>query len=397
MIVYTSNKEKLKLSEDPIASGAEGVVHKVIHYYNQSRFANTCVKIYFKERRSSILKKKIEYMVRNMEHIFPQRNEKLGYMICWPQDIIFNEDNEFIGFVMPLAFEGCMPLTIITTTNISRRIPQEWHEKYGRGMGSQTVINRLKLINNLLIPIVYLHSLDKYVLFDFKPENILITSTGRVCIIDMDSIQIKDGPVFFRAGAATPHYIPPEYYSSEHVFDDNTIVPASWDIFALGVILYRILFGIHPYAAQLKRDCPNDTDDTITYNISQNLFPFGKNGYRVTYPPPHTFFKTMPKKLQDLFISTFSSEIENRPNAITWIKGVREVLEEAKKIDPIPAPKPKPKPKPKPAPKPVEHPRAETPPSTPPPAPKSSNNGALWAIILIIVAIIIIWCASTMN
>jgi uncharacterized membrane protein YhaH (DUF805 family) len=353
MYVYTSKQEKINLANEAFSSGGEGEVRKVIS--SPSRFKNICVKLYYQKKRTPQQESKIKYMVQNP----PQQVEGTGFMIGWPLDYVSDASGNFMGFIMPLAYPNSKQLIILTAPKLSNKLGSEWFDRYDRSNGKYALIARLKLINNIAIPIHLLHSTGKYVLKDFKPENVLITHDGKVTLVDMDSVQISEGNrMLFSGTAATPNYIPPEYYSRG--VGKSTTVPLqkSWDNFAIGVVFYQILFGLHPYVVTpwvLKDSSCNE----IFQNIAQNLFPYGPNRSKIkSFPDLHKKFEVLPPIVQKMFLSVFSDIENSRPSAEDWGKEVHKLVVAAGAV-PKPVPVPRPKPSPKRGPKPT--PRKPTP------------------------------------
>lgn len=88
---------------------------------------------------------------------------------------------------------------------------------------------------------------------DIKPENILITPAGRIKVSDFGIARMLETEKLTVTGAlmGSPHYMSPEQ------IEGGPVSPAS-DVFSLGVILYRLTTGQHPFegdiqAAVLKR------------------------------------------------------------------------------------------------------------------------------------------------
>jgi len=81
---------------------------------------------------------------------------------------------------------------------------------------------------------------------DLKPANVLINNQGRVVITDFGiSIQREDGPTYQLVG--TPGYMAPEQLTPGAQLTECT------DIYALGLILYELVVGQHPFNRQLGR------------------------------------------------------------------------------------------------------------------------------------------------
>lgn len=328
MIVYSSQKEKLTLSDDPISagSGGEGEIHSVLS--KPARFGEVCVKIYFIPKRTSSLEQKIKYMVANP----PATISPAGSMIGWPLEVVYDLQGHFLGFVMPLAFSGSEKLIQLTSTKLSKRLNPIWADKFDRSLGAVSMIARLKLICNIAIPIHVLHSTERFVLKDFKPENVLITPNGKVTLVDMDSVQItENGRLLFPGTAATPNYMPPEYYMRHVGKNINVPIEKSWDYFAIGVVFYQLIFGIHPYNVT-PLVMTNSESNEIYQNIARNLFPFGANAARIkAYPAVHNNFNNLPSTLQLLFKAALSDKGNERPTPEAWVKVLKKEILKAPK------------------------------------------------------------------
>ncbi len=74
---------------------------------------------------------------------------------------------------------------------------------------------------------------------DIKPDNILLGSFGEVLVSDWGMAYSRDHGGFI--GGGTPAYMAPEQFDGSLVFDART------DVFALGVVLYRILALRSPF------------------------------------------------------------------------------------------------------------------------------------------------------
>lgn len=362
MEVYSSKHERLVLEDDAFSSGGEGEVRKVI--VAPSRFSGVCVKLYYQKKRTAQQENKIKYMVLNPPPIVVGN----GFLIGWPLDYVTDERGHFLGFIMPLAYPDSKQLIMLTAPKLSKKLGAEWFARYDRARGKYALISRLKLMNNIAVPIHILHSTQKYVLKDFKPENVLITHDGKVTVVDMDSVQISEGSkLLFPGTAATPNYIPPEFYSKGVGKNADIPLNESWDNFAVGVVFYQILFGLHPYVVtplfQKDSNCSE-----IFQNIEQNLFPFGPNGKKIkSYPPLHRKFEVLPPQLRQLFLNAFSSTESIRPGTDEWgriihglvlaagpVSAPQQVPQTEPRRKPMPGPKPEPKQEPRPAPSPVQ-------------------------------------------
>ncbi|MDM8540054.1 DUF1566 domain-containing protein [Desulfococcaceae bacterium HSG9] len=320
----TSNKQIIKVKDSPIASGGEGAVHEIV---SPSSMCNSCVKLYSVQHRTPQREQKTAYMIYNP----PPGLQTPNYLICWPAERVY-ENNGFAGFVMPLAYSGSISLYEICTTKIKDRMPDVWKRKYDRSTNAG-MISRLKLCVNIAIAVHSIHLLGKYVLIDMKPQNILITHDGKICIIDTDSIQIANGKqVIYPGPVATPEYIPPE---GKNLSPSKNYIPECWDRFSIAVMFYEILFGLHPFASTASGKYKDVT--TILDKIQNGLSHLGTNSkYIVILPSLHKNLRNVPKSVQILFYKTFKyghSQPDARPGAEIWGETIYSEITQQKNLN----------------------------------------------------------------
>ncbi len=107
---------------------------------------------------------------------------------------------------------------------------------------------------------------------DLKPENLFLTADGRVKVLDFSVATLAPSD---EAGAAAPPGVvmgTVAYMAPEHV--EGRPVDARTDVFALGVVLYEMLAGAHPFA----RDTPAATIGAI---LRDEPRPLDGNGHGV--------------------------------------------------------------------------------------------------------------------
>jgi DNA-binding helix-hairpin-helix protein with protein kinase domain len=305
------SNEAVRIEEKPFASGGEGALHTVI---SPVRFANHVAKIFHPHKRNDQRREdKINYLI---EHI-PDFEYSVGHdSIIWVEKSLYDEKNKFVGFIMPKA--SGEKLEILCAPRLPRHLSAEW--KRFDHSNEESLKLRLKVCYNIATSIHQIHASGRYVMVDLKPDNILINVNGLISIVDTDSFEvIEDGEVIFPATVVTPEYSPAEYY--EGVRPGETIIHESWDRFSLAVIFYRILFGIHPFAASARP--PYDNFVTLGDKIHQGLYvqdPEKKDLFSII-PAPHRKFDKIDEELKKLFQSTFAIghlEPKKRSSAEQW-------------------------------------------------------------------------------
>lgn len=304
MIVYTSSNYRIDIDDTPLNKGGEGSVHRI------PSMSQYCVKIYHADKRDLKRQQKLAFMVNHK----PAQLITPNYIICWPIDIVFDNNRNFVGFVMPLAFPDSELLYHLCRPTLNKNLSSTWHQFYDR-KERIGLINRLKLIVNLVFPIYDIHNTNKYVMADFKPQNVMITAQGKISMIDLDSVQIVDNNAVYLAPVATPDYLPPELQNDMQL--GRKILGVGCDLFAIAVVFYQLLYGIHPFQVSARSE--NCTE--LRQNIALNLFPFGCNSSKISVvPPPHKKFMMLPVEIRKLFILAFENDPTKRPSSEMWGK-----------------------------------------------------------------------------
>lgn len=308
-----NNDQALQLADTPFASGGEGNLYRI----QTPAYQQYIAKIYHVHKQTSRRESKLQYLVKN-----PPRDLHIGHTerlaLAWPQDLVYDEDGKFVGFVMPYM-EG-EKLEALCTAKLPKRLQTTDWRRFDFA-NKDALKLRQKLCFNIAAALHNVHETGRYVMIDLKPDNILVRPDGLISLVDMDSIAVvHGGATLFDAPVATPEYTPPESYRQD--YRRELAQQETWDRFSLSVIFYKLLFGIHPYAATCK--APFDKADTLDEKIKHGLFVHTQTERKEHFsivPQPHRHFNRIHISLRELFLRCFDAGVAHpgqRPRAEEW-------------------------------------------------------------------------------
>ncbi len=311
-----AQQQAIELAPKAFASGGEGALHQVLA---PEEWRHCVAKIIYPHKRNAQKAAKMDYLLANPP---PLEHHERDAPLIWVQQLLHDAHGQFVGFLMPRATGE--KLEILTSSKLPKRLGSEWDRLRLGSMESLRL--RLKICHNIAVAVHLLHATNRYVLVDLKPDNLLIKSNGMVSIVDTDSVEIVEGnETLFAATVATPEYTPSEYYRG--VRPGQVRIASSWDDFGLAVIFYRLLFGIHPFAA--TAGAPYEELTALGDKIKAGLFvhhPHHSDQFKVV-PPPHQLFHRQDSSLQVLFKQAFvqgHTQPDERPTAANWAKVIAQ-------------------------------------------------------------------------
>jgi serine/threonine protein kinase len=149
---------------------------------------------------------------------------------------------------------------------------------------------------------------------DVKPQNIFLTEDAsgktRVKLLDFGLARVA-GSNITGSGliVGTPAYVAPEQASGDKV--DERV-----DVYALGLVMYRVLTGQHPFSS----------DDQVTTLGHQLLSP----------PPPLSWLdEDVPEALEALVLSMLRKRPEDRPQSMKEVLEALSASERGESIFPV--------------------------------------------------------------
>jgi len=294
-------KKNIFLEKKPFAFGSKGKIFQIINDENKVG------KIYnFRNEAQKLeLERKLEFMIKNCPT--NNSNQKTKDAIVWPEKLIYNQNESFVGYTMPFIKDS-KPLEYLILKQPQNKLGEKWR-KFDILNGN---LIRKKILFDITKTVDELHKTNNYVLLDLKPDNILINSDGQISIIGLDSIQITEkNSIIFKGDSYTPDYAPAEKKAFL-----GRVIHKNWDYFSFGVIAYKILLFVHPFSSS------HSIYDNIEDCIENGQFVNGKNKSNFNViSPPHSKFDLLEYELKNLFIKCFDEGYSNpskRPDFKEW-------------------------------------------------------------------------------
>lgn len=319
-IFYTANRQKkIVCADTPVNGGAEGDIYKI------PGNDTLCVKIFKSEKLQNdrdALEYKFQVMVRNP----PPETTQDGFpTYTWPLDLIYDDDNQFVGFLM-LFISGVPLESFIADSNFLA----SYHLDHPDNKILITWQHLYVIARNLAVTVSTIHKAGHRI-GDLKPANILVKNT-RITFVDCNSFLIFN-PVtksYIKTHKQeSTHYIPPEHT----ILDENTLNKLDWiysDRWILAVIIFRVLMcGIHPFHSRLSGVFINSSDGSIDGNVLLGAYPYSGNQRNICTISRHSpdFHAIIPPPLQELFHRCFDKNkgyqnLLERPTAQDWINAM---------------------------------------------------------------------------
>lgn len=289
--VYTDRWNTIQLTEE-LGAGGEAVI-----YATNTPFI---AKIYKIENNTRRKYEKIKLMLS--KHIDCEG-------ICYPVAALYNQNKEFVGFLMPKAKGKELQRGIFLVKQLFLKNFPNWKKR-----------DTVELCITILEKIKYLHERN-IIMGDINPANILVVSPKEVYFVDTDSYQIEGFP----CPVGTINYTAPEIQRKH--FGDFLRTFGN-ENFAVATLLFMIMLpGKPPYSQQ-------GGEDPIANIINMDFsYPFGDSSNKKTPDGPWRYiWSHLTYDLKEAFYTTFRkgeahSTEKTRLSVNEWLSIFRYYLE----------------------------------------------------------------------
>lgn len=256
------------------------------------------------------LQSKIEYMVAHQPQSIITNHSK----ICWPAHCVYDENDVFVGYLMPFALDDSLPLDEVLNNG------QQHHTKWQvfEQNTADSYELRLKTCINICQTIRSINETNRYIFTDLLPTNIMVTNDGGISLIECDLILENNNENYKITNFDSRDisgYTPPEALGMNI---STNIYNESQERFPLSVIIYEIIFRVHPYSATFTP--PYNHLVTLDEKVENNLFVHGGGSNHISaMPPEHQAFDNINHKLKSLFHLAFDIKSKDRrPTPQLW-------------------------------------------------------------------------------
>jgi rRNA-processing protein FCF1 len=273
--VTSKQSGKLKLVAE-IGKGGEGSI-----FTTESKLV---CKIYKKEKLTDLLFNKLERMVSREINI-PG--------VCWPRDIVYNQQGEFVGYAMEQARGKAIQRAMFVKPLLEQNFPQ-WDRKNLVDLAI-TILRKIKALNELNI-----------IIGDINPLNILIHSSQEIYFVDTDSYQIEDFP----CPVGTVNFTAPEIQGQHFA---KFLRTQEHENFAIATLLFMILMPGKPPYSQQGGGNPKELIKKQDFS-----YPLGKQANRKAPQGPWRFiWSHFPYQTKEAFYQNFKEN--QRKTAQEWL------------------------------------------------------------------------------
>ena len=180
---------------------------------------------------------------------------------------------------------------------------------------------KLRLIKQLLDGLQTAHE-SKIIHRDLKPENILVNEELSLKLADFGLAHVDDDTRLTMQNAliGTPAYMSPEQIRGDDISFRS-------DIFSLGIIIYELITGIHPFVGKDAAETLNNILKGYSHKLNKAILPLQKDLQKIIIgclqKEPSQRFKSVQEIIERLdkiiVIKEIPAQKKYKKNKITWI------------------------------------------------------------------------------
>ncbi len=307
-----------------IGSGGMGSVWRVGNLFGTG---NMVVKIFHDPKDPKTTSEaKLWSMIRNPpEHIAQTIGGVTYTQFAWPQYIVTDDHQQFIGYAMPeVDIQQSMSLVPFTQANEGKKILTPYQD---------SLYYRIQLGANISALMEDLHQ-HGHAFIDFKELNLRLMPERNnrpekgfiVCFIDCDDYLITDEDNSYPCSVISAEMTSPEYHQHQQIQQ----LDKYHDRFVLAIILFKILnYEIHPFTGIPVSDWVRKLPcQDIDERIEHQLYAYGiepSTDVRPLRKSIHTFWDD---KTRQMFDKAFlSKDPKKRPSAGEWRDHLRGLIQ----------------------------------------------------------------------
>ncbi|MEI0538610.1 hypothetical protein [Brachyspira pulli] len=221
-----------------------------------------------------------------LEKLIAMQKQKININgVCWPEEILYNSNKQFVGYLMKEAKGYELQTSVFLPMVIQNKFPN-WQRK-----------ELVLLCLSVLRVIKELH-LSNIIIGDLNATNILVNNFDNIYFIDCDSFQIVNYP----CPVGTPYFTPREIQGKKY---STFLRTKEHDMFAITTLMFMILFlGKPPYSCK--------GGGSPIENIKKGNFPYKFNDRKGDYAPDGTWkfiWNNLPRKMKEIFEACFANNI----------------------------------------------------------------------------------------
>ena len=302
--------KQYNLAQNPFAQGGEGKVYEVLGDMQ------IVAKLYKNGLNTVEKERKLITMVDNPP------DKTIMTQISWPLDVLYDNSNTFVGFVMP-RLNINEELNVIYEYGSTAKYPNiPW-------------TNKIIIAKNLCAVLDAVHSAG-HVVGDLNPKNISVDpNTGHIVFVDTDSYHIEDNGTVYRCNVGMPEYLPVEIQRKMKGGLSAAPLPTfskDTDNFALAVHIFQLLMnGTHPFACRILPSQASVVFPQPSDNIMNGVFPFMQPKSGIAIPIYAPDIDILPAYMKKLFSRAFidgHNTPAQRPNAEEWYNALVQLERE---------------------------------------------------------------------